>query len=99
MYQYDQLPETKFTEQAETFMKRIRTRENTILCGKNNCGKSYILKCLAQQDGALALYLGPSRYHNFHALGSFDPSTFIHKQVAHKEHIKNLQNQQHNIDN
>ena len=49
MYQYDQRPGTQFSENAQKFMSEIQQSEYAVLCGRNNCGKSYLLKTLRNQ--------------------------------------------------
>lgn len=49
MYQYDQRPSTRFTEHAQEVLAQIRESEYAVLVGRNNCGKSFLLKTLTQQ--------------------------------------------------
>ncbi|MFM6991929.1 MAG: hypothetical protein ACKOWD_11710 [Rhodoferax sp.] len=74
MYQYDQRPGTRFTETAQAALAKIRDSEYAVLVGRNNCGKSFLLKTLTQQWGQTASYLGPARYQNFNLLGYFTPN-------------------------
>lgn len=100
MYHYDQRPGTQFTEQAQTFMETIKDREYAVLCGRNNCGKSFLLKTLTQQSGERASFLGPARYQNFHVLGSFAPNRNQRRRSRkHQEFMNQWRNQQQNLDN
>lgn len=100
MYQYDQRPGTQFAEQAQSFMQTIQDREYVVLCGRNNCGKSYLLKTLTQQAGERASYLGPARYQNFNVLGSFAPNRNQRRRTKkHQEFMNQWRNQQQNLDN
>ncbi len=72
MYQYDQKPGTRIAEIAA--LQQLRNSEYSVLVGRNNCGKSYLLKTLTSQWGSDASYLGPARYQNFTLLGSFAPN-------------------------
>ena len=100
MYQYDQRPGTQFAEQAQSFMQSIQDCEYVVLCGRNNCGKSYLLKTLTQQAGERASYLGPARYQNFNVLGSFAPNRNQRRRTKkHQEFMNQWRNQQQNLDN
>ena len=70
MYAYDQRPATKISN-ASAELEHLRGSEYSVLVGKNNCGKSYLLKTLTQQWGQNASYLGPARYQNFNLLGFY----------------------------
>lgn len=98
MYTYDQRPGTNFTGSAREAMEAIKTSEYAVLVGRNNCGKSFILKTLAQELGQQASYLGPARYQNFNLLSSFAPSS-NRKARRYNEFINMWRQQQQNIDN
>jgi len=74
MYQYDQRPNTQFSAESNAALEKIRDSEYAVLVGRNNCGKSYLLKNLARQWGPKASYLGPARYQNFNVLGYYTPN-------------------------
>ncbi len=100
MYQYDQKPNTSFTEDAQSFLQNVNDSEYIVLCGRNNCGKSYLLKTLAQSLGEKASYLGPARYQNFNLLGFFTPNRGRHKRTErYRQFMSQWQNEQQNIDN
>jgi ATPase subunit of ABC transporter with duplicated ATPase domains len=100
MYLYDQRPGTQFTDTASTFMQNIQNSEYVVLCGRNNCGKSYLLKTLTQQVGERGSYLGPARYQNFNVLGSYAPKRNQRRRTKkHQEFMNQWNNQQQNLDN
>ncbi len=78
---------------------RIKQSEISILVGKNNCGKSYLLKTLAEQLGANASYLGPARYQNFNLLGYFTPNRHDKKAQRFQQFMQQWRHEQQNIDN
>ena len=98
MYQYDQRPGTRFTETAQAALAKIRESEYAVLVGRNNCGKSFLLKTLTQQWGQTASYLGPARYQNFNLLGYFTPNRNRKNERWH-EFLHQWNQQQQNIDN
>lgn len=98
MYQYDQRPNTRFTKNAQDLLEKIRDSDYAVLVGRNNCGKSFLLKTLTQQWGATASYLGPARYQNFNLLGYFTPKRDI-KNERHREFLNQWNQQKQNIDN
>jgi hypothetical protein len=98
MYQYDQRPGTRFTESAQAALAKIRENEYAVLVGRNNCGKSFLLKTLTQQWGQTASYLGPARYQNFNLLGYFTPNRNRKSERWH-EFLNQWNQQQQNIDN
>ena len=57
---YDERPQTLLSESTQRFLTAAADREYSILCGRNNSGKSYLLKTLAEQFGERASYLGPT---------------------------------------
>jgi len=100
MYNYDQKPNTSFTDRAQEFLQEANNSEYIVLCGKNNCGKSFLLKTLAKNLGEKASYLGPARYQNFNLLGFFTPTKGQNKQTQkHQEFLNQWRNEQQNIDN
>ena len=100
MYQYDQKPNTSFTAEAQEFLQEAGDNEYIVLCGRNNCGKSFLLKTLAQSLGERASYLGPARYQNFNLLGFFTPNRGRKKRTERYQQFMNQwRNEQQNIDN
>lgn len=100
MYQYDQKPDTSFTKEAKKFLQEAGNKEYIVLCGKNNCGKSFLLKTLTKSLGEKASYLGPARYQNFNLLGFFTPNRGEHKITERRKiFLEQWSNEQQNIDN
>lgn len=98
MYKYDQKPGTRFTDSSSITLQRIRASEYFVLVGRNNCGKSFLLKTLTQQWGQNASYLGPARYQNFNLLGYYTPNR-NRRDEKWRQFINQWQQQQQNIDN
>lgn len=98
MYLYDQKPNTSFPASSTEALKNIKTLEYAVLVGRNNCGKSYILKTLTNEIGQNASYLGPARYQNFNLL-SYSAPNRSRKQQRFNEFINMFRQQFHNIDN
>lgn len=73
-YQWDARPDTTITPGGQSCLEAIKASEYAVLVGRNNCGKSYLLKSLTQQIGQRASYLGPARYQNFNVLGYYTPN-------------------------
>ncbi len=98
MYQYDQRPATTVKFGGGATSDTLRTAEYAVLVGRNNCGKSFLLKTLAEQWGEKASYLGPARYQNFNLLGYYTP-TRNRRRDKYRQFLSHWQNQQQNIDN
>lgn len=71
MYQYDQKPGTRISDASSTAVQSMRDSEYAVLVGRNNCGKSFLLKTLTTVWGQNCSYLGPARYQNFNVLGNY----------------------------
>ena len=98
MYQYDQKPGTRMSEDSASVLQKIRESEYVVLVGRNNCGKSYLLKSLTTEFGVKASYLGPARYQNFNLLGYYTPNrNKIHERW--NQFMQQWQQQHHNMDN
>ncbi|PKO87840.1 MAG: ATP-binding protein [Betaproteobacteria bacterium HGW-Betaproteobacteria-12] len=98
MYQYDQRPSTRFSDESATLLQRIRESEYAVLVGRNNCGKSYLLKTMTQHWGQNASYLGPARYQNFNLLGYYTPNR-NRRGERWNQFMQQWNQQQQNIDN
>jgi hypothetical protein len=98
MYQFDQKPGTRLSDCSTGAVEELRNSEYSVLVGRNNCGKSYLLKTRTQQWGSNASYLGPARYQNFNLLGYYTPNR--NRKVDKWNQFINTWNQQlQNIDN
>jgi len=98
MTDYSATPPTKIATSSEAAYAAIRTAPLSVLCGRNNSGKSFLLRKLVQDIGQTASYLGPARYFNFNVLAAFSPRR-NRKQEKWNELLRHLQNQNQNIDN
>lgn len=98
MYQYDQKPSTRIADTSSLILQRIRGAEYAVLVGRNNCGKSYLLKYMTTQWGQTTSYLGPARYQNFNLLGHHTPNR-NRKGQRWSEFIQQWNQQHQNIDN
>ncbi len=89
-------PPISIAKQSQEIYNRFPERELIILCGKNNSGKTYLLKDLYKRLGVGTSYLGPNRYQNFNILG-----VVAGKRDKHQEYQNWLRsiNQNQNIDN
>ena len=97
-YQFDRRPNTKIAPGCESIVQTIRDSEYSVLIGRNNCGKSFILKTLAQHWGANASYLGPARYQNFNLLGYYTPNR-NRKKERYNQFVTQWNNTHQNVDN
>lgn len=98
MYRYDQRPGTQPSNDSLPVIAQIRSSEYSVLVGRNNCGKSFLLKTMTQQWGENASYLGPARYQNFNLLGLYSPNR-NRKGQRWRDFLTQWQQQQQNIDN
>jgi predicted ATPase len=98
MYQYDQKPGTRIADVSMPVLQQIRNAEYAVLVGRNNCGKSFLLKYMTTQWGQTASYLGPARYQNFNLLGYYTPNR-NRKNERWNEFIRQWNQQRQNIDN
>ena len=73
-YGFDERPNTILTPDAQNNIDAIKKSEYSVLVGRNNCGKSYLLKTLTEQIGEEAAYIGPARYTNFNSLSFYQPN-------------------------
>ncbi len=74
MYLYDQRPGTRIADASSPLLQAMREAEYAVLVGRNNCGKSWLLKTLTQNWGQTTSYIGPARYQNFNLLGYYTPN-------------------------
>lgn len=65
MSNFQKPPVIEIDENSKKLLAGATTSGITILCGRNNSGKSYLLRSLFNDIGIDAFYLGPSRYNNF----------------------------------
>ena len=98
MYQYDQKPSTVLTATANNILDTIGKSNYAVLCGRNNCGKSYLLKVITQSIGETASYLGPARYQNFNMLSPYSPRQNNRSQ-KHQQWLRQWRESGQNLDN
>src|SRR5262245_53513959 len=98
MNEYTQGPNTEIAESSQELYKQIQAAPLSVLCGKNNSGKSFLIKKMVQKQSRTALYLGPSRYFNFSALSQLPPNP-ERKNEKHRETIHVISNRTQNVDN
>lgn len=96
-YSWDARPNTVFSSEGQEVLKEVVTSEYAVLVGRNNCGKSFLLKSLTQQIGQNASYLGPARYQNFNLLGYFTPNE--NRKSERWRQFQEWRRQNQNIDN
>lgn len=97
-YPWDAKPNTVITAAGQDAIKDALASEYAVLVGRNNCGKSYLLKTLTQQIGEKASYLGPARYQNFNVLGYYTPQR-NRRSERWRQFLQSWRNQSQNIDN
>lgn len=98
MYKYDEKPATKLSDPAKTILEVIATKQYAVLCGRNNCGKSYILKVIRATLGEKASFLGPARYQNFNMLTPYSPQS-DRKKNEFKNWLEQWRKNSQNFDN
>lgn len=98
MYQYNQKPGTRIADASMKLIEGLRESDYSVLVGRNNCGKSFLLKTLTQRWGANASYLGPARYQNFNLLEYFTPNR-NRKDEKYRRFLNQWNQQEQNIDN
>jgi len=98
MYPYEKKPSTTLSPQAERVLSELLSSEYSVLVGRNNSGKSFLLRSMAEKIGAEASYIGPQRYSNFNVLSYFTPRR-NKKQERFQNFINTWKKQNQNVDN
>ncbi len=96
-YGFGERPNTKLTDTAQSLIGEIKQSEYSVLVGRNNCGKSFLLKTITEQIGPEAAYVGPARYTNFNALNFYNPDR--NKKSQYWQNFTRWRQQNHTIDN
>ena len=91
-------PPTSLEPTAEVLLREIAVAPLSVLCGRNNSGKSYILRTLLQSIGEQAYYLGPGRYFNFNMLTPYNPTTG-RRRKRYRSLLNHFKNASQNTDN
>jgi hypothetical protein len=74
MSEYRTPPPTRISPTSAISLQELQGASIVILCGRNNSGKTFVLRQLAKAHGQGAAYLGPQRLSNFAALGAYGPN-------------------------
>lgn len=96
-YGFDVRPNTVLSDEATSNLEAIKAAEYSVLVGRNNCGKSFLLKTLTQQIGLEAAYIGPARYNNFNSLSFYRPNK--EKKRQWWQNFQRWQRENHTMDN
>jgi energy-coupling factor transporter ATP-binding protein EcfA2 len=99
MYQHDQKPNTTLSTEARALLGNVKNNEFVVLCGRNNCGKSYLLKLMTQAVGETASFLGPARYQNFNMLTPYAPGASNKRSEKFKAWLRQWKTSTQNLDN
>ena len=95
---YKARPETKIADDCMVVYSEIKNSFLSILCGRNNCGKSFILKKLLPELGNKSTFLGPARYNNFNLLSFVGPEREKSDRKYH-DLVQHVNRHDHNMDN
>jgi predicted ATPase len=98
MYRHDQKPNTTLSQNGNLLLQDIRNSRYAVLCGRNNCGKSYFLKLIKHAVGESASFLGPARYQNFNMLTPYAPRA-NKKSEENRQWLNQWRNNTQNLDN
>jgi hypothetical protein len=91
-------PPTSVGAESQTLLAEIADAPLSVLCGRNNSGKSYLLRQLLQRIGAKSYYLGPARYFNFNLLTPYNPTSKRRRQ-RYQQLVQHIKAASHNVDN
>jgi predicted ATP-dependent endonuclease of OLD family len=99
-YSYNQKPKTKFSTEIENIKEKILNSPVSIFCGRNNSGKSYLLKQLTVSLDEKASYIGPARYYNFTTLGTYSPINRNQRKTQQRQNfVSSFYRTDTNLDN
>lgn len=73
-YRYNERPKTIIRNAEGTKLGDLKNLEYAVFVGRNNSGKSFVLKALTEHWGKKVSYLGPARYQNFSLLTPYTPT-------------------------
>lgn len=94
---HTQRPPIKISTLSSAAYSNLKADVVSILCGRNNSGKSYILKTMYDELGDKTSFLGPNRYQNFNALALVSGKR--NKSEQYLNWIKQFRSNQQNVDN
>jgi len=98
MYQFDLKPNTILSKNAQELVNDLAGKSFIVLCGRNNSGKSYLLKLMRQKIGTSASFLGPARYNNFNMLSPYSPNS-RKKKEEYNQWLRQFREATQNLDN
>ncbi len=75
MPEFETKPATSIANDSRREYDELKSRKLAVLCGRNNSGKSFVLRQLVHELGETSSYLGPARYQNFNVLSAISPGT------------------------
>jgi predicted ATPase len=80
-------PRVTVTPSPEDFWARRMSASTTVLCGPNNCGKTFMLKQLYMEAGHGSYLLGTNRFSHVGVI-----NTRLTDQAEYRQHYENFQN-------
>lgn len=98
MADYSTPPPTSIHPDSQSCYEWMKHAPLVVLCGRNNSGKSFLLRKLLQDHGGNASYLGPARYSNFNVLAPYTPRR-NRKDEKWQQLFRHFHNANQNIDN
>ncbi|MEZ5930363.1 MAG: AAA family ATPase [Alphaproteobacteria bacterium] len=98
MPDFSERPPTQISPDSHESYKSLLLNSVSIICGRNNSGKSFILRKMLRELGKNATYLGPQRYQNFNVLSPYGPQA-NRKENKYQQQLTHFSNERHNIDN
>lgn len=98
MANYATKPPTQVAAEAQDAYRSLTSNSMSVLCGRNNSGKSFVLRKLLTEIGKNATYLGPQRYQNFNVLSPYGPQD-NRKERKYSQLVQHFNNDNHNVDN
>lgn len=98
MPDYTTPPPTQIHPDSQEAFERVKAADLAILCGRNNSGKSFLLRALMRHHGQKASYLGPARYSNFNTLAPYGPR-LNRREEKWRSVFNHFHNATQNVDN
>lgn len=92
------VPPTKISDECSAAYEAAKLGSLTVICGRNNSGKTFVLRQMLRDLGNTASYLGPARYQNFTLLAAIQ-SVAKKGPEKYQEILNHINNNEQNIDN
>lgn len=73
MYGFDETPKTFIGQASKALLSSRTTQPYTTLIGRNNSGKTFLLRHLTMVMQGQGMFLGSARYYNFNSLSPYAP--------------------------